>query len=91
MVERMDFTDKIRALVITELALANRDPERVEQVIARLAELLAAALVVAHRDDQRALDQRCSALEAQIHREAVLKLEMLRALGADRWDEEPPT
>lgn len=83
----MDFTDKIRALVIAELALANRDPERLAIVIDRLAELLGSALVVTYRDDRAALDRASTALGATIHRHAVLKLEMLRALGLPGADD----
>lgn len=79
----MDYPDNVRALVIAQLALANRDPERLTQVIDDLAELLGAALVVAYRDDRLALDRAATALEGIIHGHAVLKLEALKALGLD--------
>jgi hypothetical protein len=79
----MDFADKTRTLVIAELALANRDRERLVQVIDHLAELLGTALVVAYRDDRAALDRAATALEGIIHGHAVLKLETLKALGLD--------
>ncbi|PZQ44256.1 MAG: hypothetical protein DI570_28605 [Phenylobacterium zucineum] len=79
----MDFADKMRVLVSVELAAANRDPERLTQVIDHLAELLGMALVVAYRDDRGALDRASTALEGIIHGHAVLKLEALKALGLD--------
>ena len=77
----MDFPEKLTVLVATELALANRDPERLAVVMAKLAEQLGHALAVAFRDDQAALDRVATGLEATIHRHAVLRVEMIRALG----------
>ena len=77
----MDFTDKLRALVLAELALANRDPDKIATVIGALSELLGAALVVSYRDDRQALDLASTALEGFIHQSAVKQLEGLRALG----------
>lgn len=78
----MDFTNKLRALVLAQLALANRDPNELAVVVEGLTEMLGVAMVVAHRDDLPALDQACTALEGAIHRSAVQQLETLRALGA---------
>ena len=82
----MDFTMKLRALVLSQLALANRDPKDLTVVIDGLAELLGAALVVAYRDDVTELDRACAALESVIHGAAVEQLEKLRAMGALDWD-----
>jgi len=78
----MDFTTKLRALVLAQLALANRDPKDLAVVIDGLAELLGAALVVRFRDDVAELDRACTALEGVIHAAAVEQLERLRAMGA---------
>lgn len=77
----IDFTGNPRALVLAELALANRDPDKIATVIIGLSELLGAALVVSYRDDRQALDLACTALEGVIHQSAVKQLETLRALG----------
>jgi len=84
----MEFPTKLRALVLAELALANRDDAKIEVVIDNLTDMLAAALVVAYRDDRRALDAASTALEGAIHRSAVNQLEMLRSLGV--LDEDDP-
>jgi hypothetical protein len=84
----MDFTTKLRALVLSQLALANRDPGDLALVIDGLAEMLGAALVVRYRDDVAQLDQACTALEGIIHGAAVDQLEKLRAMGALDWDGE---
>jgi hypothetical protein len=85
----MDFADNLRALVLAQLALANRDPKKLAAIIARLTEMLGAALVVAFRDDQRKLDEVCAGLEASIHRSAVEQLEVLKAIGALDGDDPP--
>lgn len=84
----MDFTTNLRALVLSHLALANRDPKDLAVVIDGLAEMLGAALVVRFRNDVAALDVACTALEGVIHGAAVDQLEKLRALGVLDWDEE---
>ena len=78
----MDFTNNLRALVLAQLALANRDRAKIAVVVEGLSEMLGAALVVAYRDDRHELDMACTALEGVIHRAAVNQMEMLRALGA---------
>ncbi len=84
----MDFTMKLRALVLSQLALANRDPQDLTVVIDGLAEMLGAALVVRYRNDVAELDLACTALEGVIQSAAVHQLEGLRAMGAlDRDDE----
>lgn len=84
----MDFTTKLRALVLSQLALANRDPKDLAVVIDGLAEMLGAALVVRYRNDVAELDQACTALEGVIHSAAVSQLEKLRAMGALDWDDQ---
>jgi len=84
----MDFTTKLRALVLSQLALANRDPKDLAVVVDGLAEMLGAALVVRYRNDVAELDLACAALEGVIHGAAVSQLETLRAMGAlDRDDQ----
>ena len=78
----MDFPDTLRALVLAQLALANRDIEKIGVVVDALTEMLGAALVIAYRDDPAALDRASTALEARIHRSAVEQLEKLKAFGA---------
>lgn len=84
----MDFTTKLRALVLAQLALANRDPKDLAVVIDGLAEMLGAALVVRYRNDVAELDLACAALEGVIHGAAVQQMEGLRALGAFDRDED---
>ena len=78
----MDFVDDLRALVLSQLALANRDPDRIAMMTDALVEMLAAALVVNHRDDGRALDQACALLERAINRSALEQQARLKAFGA---------
>ena len=78
----MEFTDNLRALVLSQLALANRDPEKIGVVVDGLVEMLGAALVVNYRDDGRALDQACAMLEGAINRSALEQQARLRAFGA---------
>jgi hypothetical protein len=78
----MDFVDNLRALVLSQLALANRDPDKIGAVADALVEMLAAALVVNHRDDLRALDQACAMLERAINRSAIEQQARLKAFGA---------
>lgn len=78
----MDFVDNLRALVLSQLALANRDPDKIGAVADALVEMLAAALVVNHRDDLRALDQACAMLEQAINRSALEQQARLKAFGA---------
>ncbi len=84
----MDFTTNLRALVLSHLAIANRDPKELAVVIDGLAEMLGAALVVRYRDDVAELDLACAALEGVIHGAAVNQLEKLRAMGVLDWDNE---
>jgi hypothetical protein len=78
----MDFVDNLRALVLSQLALANRDPEQIGAIADALVEMLAAALVVNHRDDLRALDQACALLEGAINRSALEQQARLKSFGA---------
>jgi len=83
----MDFADQMRASVLAQLAVANRDPDRIAVIADVLVELLAATLVVTHRDDGRALDQACTLLEGAINRSALEQQARLKAFGA--FDDEP--
>ncbi len=85
----MDFRDKLRALVLAQLALANRDPEQIAAVVDGLVEMLGAAVVIGYRDDRLALDQACTALEGLIHQSAVTQVEKLKAFGFFDDDREP--
>lgn len=70
-------------LVATELALANRDPAKLAAIITRLADQVSNALAVAFRDDTAELDRIASGLEGIIHRNAVARVELFKALEAD--------
>lgn len=83
----MDFADNLRALVLSQLALANRDSDRIAAIADVLVEMLAATLVVNHRDDGRALDEACALLEGAINRSALDQQARLKAFGA--FDDEP--
>jgi hypothetical protein len=83
----MDFTDNLRALVLSQLALANRDPAKIGIVVDGLVEMLGAALVVNYRDDGRAMDQACALLEGAINRSALSQQARLKAFGAFDGDE----
>ncbi len=83
----MDFTDNLRSLVLSHLALANRDPAKIGVVVDALVEMLGAALVVNYRDDGRAMDQACALLEGAINRSALEQQARLKAFGAFDGDE----
>ncbi|MDR6624441.1 hypothetical protein [Caulobacter segnis] len=83
----MDFTDNLRSLVLSQLALANRDPAKIGVVVDTLVEMLGAALVVNYRDDGRAMDQACALLEGAINRSALEQQARLKAFGAFDGDD----
>lgn len=78
-----DFEGQLAVLVATELTLANRDPKRLAAAISRLADQVSNALAVAFRDDTSELDRIVSGLEGIIHRNAVARVEMFKALNAN--------
>lgn len=82
----LGFDDKIRALVLAQLALANRDPKLLAVVFDRLTELMGSALVVAYRDDPAALEQASGVLAETVRGHAVAQMDMLKSMGLFELD-----
>lgn len=77
-----DFSEKLAMLCAGEMALARRDPDRISNMIERLAAALGMTVAVATKGDPKGIDTLLTGAEAYAHAEAVKKAKIVRMMEA---------
>lgn len=78
------FSDKLANLLAVELPLARRDPERISEMIERIASGLGLTIAVAAGGDPQRIDTMIEGATAYAHSEAVDRSKLARVLTGDR-------